>query len=145
MTSYINTVRDSAVDACMPAARLGVFMAIARSANSSTGIAWPSQETIGERVQLSVRSVRTHIKQLTEDGWIILVRKGKGGDGRSGVPNTYKLVVPEIRPDAPERPTQRKRAAVVPMARRQPPSPPVISPGESGFNIEEAMDAHEEF
>ncbi len=146
MSSHINKVRDAAVDACMPAARLGVFMAIARSANSSTGIAWPTQETIGERVQLQPRAVRRHINRLIEDGWITVVRKAQGGEGRAGVPNMYKLKVPseadEKKPDEDAQETSKSPARVVPMTASRPQERRSFPlQGDSGFDIEEAMNA----
>ena len=93
--SYINTFRDAAIDACLPAQEVAILCTLARHANSNTGITWPGLALIGEKICLSERSVSRYIGNLIEKGWIELVSRGSNGTGRGGIPNKYRLVVPD--------------------------------------------------
>ena len=95
MSTYMHTVTDAALRARLPAARLGVFFALASFADNHTGVAWPSQARICERVKLQPRQLREHVDALKAEGWVVTQREGSGGNGRKGVSNQYKLVVPE--------------------------------------------------
>lgn len=72
-------------DAGVSPSAFSVAFAIGRCLNSTTGDAWPSQQWIAGKTGLSVRQIRDLIKDLRDEGFLIVSK------GRYQKPNRYSL------------------------------------------------------
>jgi hypothetical protein len=72
-------VRDTSVSAMA----FRIYVALMLRAGSK-GHCWPSQELIAKEIGLQVRQLREHLKQLEDEGWIMVQR-------RRNKPSIYRL------------------------------------------------------
>jgi DNA-binding MarR family transcriptional regulator len=80
---------------------------IARHMNRKSGIAWPGQARLADRLGASERTVRTLVEQLERAGHLSVT--GSGGRNR---PNTYRLLLKTRKPaSAKEEAETRKDAS----------------------------------
>jgi len=93
-----------------PAARL-VALTINAYMTGEKPYAYPSQSTVAQRVQLSVRQTGRVIKQLIADGWIDTMRKRRDGGGHNWKMTVYFPAVPDhLAEHVPERPWKSDRS-----------------------------------
>lgn len=52
---------------------------------------FPSVETMASKTRQSERAVQYQLKRMREAGWLILVRKARGGRGTAGYPAEYRI------------------------------------------------------
>lgn len=52
---------------------------------------FPSVETMASKTRQSERAVQYQLKRMRESGWLILVRKARGGRGTAGYPAEYRI------------------------------------------------------
>jgi DNA-binding Lrp family transcriptional regulator len=86
--------RDAILSDTCPLERLTmlVLLFIAKHMNGSKDMAWPTQETIGKNLRISVSTVKRRLKEAESAGWVTITRP-KYGSRRA---NEYTASLPLI-------------------------------------------------